>query len=77
LRRYGAAELQAAILAALERDMPYPHAVRLILERRREDRQRAPFRRKNRVVSAAKNQDDGTLQTPRTTNGRNGEGPAF
>jgi hypothetical protein len=42
LRRYGAAELQAAILAVLERDMPYPHAVRLVLERRREDRRQAP-----------------------------------
>lgn len=42
LRRYGAAELQAAILAALERDMPYPNAVRLVLERRREDRRQVP-----------------------------------
>jgi len=42
LQRYGGAELQAAILAALERDMPYPNAVRLVLERRREDRRQAP-----------------------------------
>ena len=42
LQRYGAAELQAAIVAALERDMPYPNAVRLALERRREHRQQAP-----------------------------------
>jgi transposase len=42
LQRYGGAELQAAIMAALERDMPYPNAVRLVLERRREDRQQLP-----------------------------------
>ena len=28
-------------------------------------------------VAAAKKQADGTLQTPRITCGRNGEGPAF
>ena len=28
-------------------------------------------------VAAAKKQDDGTLQTPRITYGRNGAGPAF
>jgi hypothetical protein len=28
-------------------------------------------------VAAAKKQADGTLQTPRITYGRNGEGPAF
>ena len=38
LDRYGAAELQAAILEALERDVPHPNAVRLALERRREQR---------------------------------------
>ena len=38
LERYGAAELQAAILEALERDVPHPNAVRLALERRREQR---------------------------------------
>jgi phosphoglycolate phosphatase-like HAD superfamily hydrolase len=36
LERYGAAELQIAILEALERDVPHPNAVRLALERRRE-----------------------------------------
>ena len=38
LDRYGAAELQAAILEALARDVPHPNAVRLALERRREQR---------------------------------------
>ena len=38
LDRYGAAELQAALQDALERDVPHPNAVRLALERRREDR---------------------------------------
>ena len=42
LQRYGGAELQAAILVALDRDVPHPNAVRLALERRREDRQQAP-----------------------------------
>jgi hypothetical protein len=38
LARYGAAELQAAVLEALTRDVPHPNAVRLVLERRREER---------------------------------------
>jgi transposase len=42
LERYGAAELQAAILEALARDVPHPNAVRLALERRREQRGQAP-----------------------------------
>ena len=42
LRRYGAAELQAAIITALERDVPHPNAVRLALERRREERGQVP-----------------------------------
>jgi hypothetical protein len=42
LQRYGGAELQAAILVALDRDVPHPNAVRLALERRREDRRQAP-----------------------------------
>jgi transposase len=42
LERYGAADLQAAILEALDRDVPHPNAVRLALERRREQRQEAP-----------------------------------
>ncbi len=37
LDRYGAAELQAAIQDALDRDVPHPNAVRLALERRREE----------------------------------------
>ena len=40
--RYGAAELQEAILEALARDVPHPNAVHLILERRREERQAPP-----------------------------------
>ena len=36
LDRYGAAALQAAILEAMARDVPYPNAVRLALERARE-----------------------------------------
>jgi hypothetical protein len=42
LDRYGAAELQAAILEALARDVPHPNAVRLALEKRRERRGEAP-----------------------------------
>ena len=37
LERYGARELQAAIEDALERGVPHPNAVRLALERRREE----------------------------------------
>jgi transposase len=42
LQRYGAAELQAAIIEALDRGVPHPNAVRLALERRRELRHEAP-----------------------------------
>ena len=42
LDRYGAAELQAAIREALEREVPHPNAVRLALERRRTERGEAP-----------------------------------
>lgn len=42
LERYDAAELQAAILEALDRDVPHPNAVRLVLERRRGQRGEAP-----------------------------------
>ena len=42
LDRYGAAELQAAILEALERDAPHPNSVRLALERRREENRQPP-----------------------------------
>jgi hypothetical protein len=42
LARYGAAELQAAITEALERDVPHPNAVLLALERRREQRNQPP-----------------------------------
>jgi len=38
LDRYGGPELQIAILEALARDVPHPNAVRLALERRREQR---------------------------------------
>jgi hypothetical protein len=42
LDRYGATELQAAIIEALDRNVPHPSAVRLALERRRHDRQQLP-----------------------------------
>jgi hypothetical protein len=42
LERYGAAELDAAIREAIERGVPHPNAVRLVLEHRRELRQEAP-----------------------------------
>jgi hypothetical protein len=42
LDRYGAAELEAAIIEALDRGVPHPNAVRLALERRREQRDEAP-----------------------------------
>ena len=42
LARYGASELEAAITEALARDVPHPNAVRLILERRREQRHKPP-----------------------------------
>ena len=42
LDRYGAADLQAAITEALLRGVPHPNAVRLALERRREERKQAP-----------------------------------
>jgi hypothetical protein len=42
LNRYGAAELQIAVQDALERDVPHPNAVRLALERRREQRGARP-----------------------------------
>lgn len=42
LYRYGAAELQIAIREALDRGVPHPNAVRLALERRREQRSELP-----------------------------------
>ena len=42
LDRYGAEELEAAITEALARGVPHPNAVRLSLERRREQRNQAP-----------------------------------
>jgi transposase len=42
LDRYGAAEVQAAIIEALDRNVPHPSAVRVALERRRQDRQQPP-----------------------------------
>src|SRR5271169_5885518 len=42
LERYGASQLDAAIVEALDRNVPHPNAVRLALERRRDDRQQAP-----------------------------------
>lgn len=42
LVRYGAVELQAGIQEALQRGVPHPNAVRLALERRREERNVPP-----------------------------------
>jgi hypothetical protein len=42
LDRYGAAELQIVIREALDRGVPHPNAVRLALERRREQRGELP-----------------------------------
>jgi hypothetical protein len=42
LERYGAVELEAAIAEALARTVPHPNAVRLALERRREQRDQPP-----------------------------------
>ena len=42
LDRYGAAELEASIREALENNVPHPNAVRLALERRREQRHEPP-----------------------------------
>jgi transposase len=42
LERYGAAALQLAILDALQRDVPHPNAVRLALERARQDSGQPP-----------------------------------
>jgi hypothetical protein len=42
LERYGAAELEAGIAEALAREVPHPNAVRLALERRREQRHQPP-----------------------------------
>jgi hypothetical protein len=42
LERYGASQLDAAISEALERGVPHPNAVRLALERRRDDRRQDP-----------------------------------
>jgi transposase len=42
LDRYGAAELEVAISEALDSDVPHPNAVRLALERRREQRHEPP-----------------------------------
>jgi hypothetical protein len=42
LERYGASQLDAAIIEALDRDVPHPNAVRLALERRRDDRRQDP-----------------------------------
>jgi hypothetical protein len=42
LDHYGAVELEAAITEALKRDVPHPNAVRIALERRREERLKPP-----------------------------------
>jgi len=40
---YGAAELEAAIVEALARQVPHPNAVRINLTRRRDERQQLPI----------------------------------
>ena len=42
VERYGSAEVQEAVLTALARGVPHPHAVRLALEVQREARNQAP-----------------------------------
>ncbi len=42
LDRYGATELEIAISDSLQRDVPHPNAVRLILEKRRDERNQLP-----------------------------------
>jgi hypothetical protein len=42
VERYGAAEVQTAIVAALTRGVPHPNAVRLALEAQREARHQPP-----------------------------------
>jgi transposase len=42
LERYGPRQLDAAIVEALERDVPHPNAVRLALERNRDEHRQAP-----------------------------------
>jgi hypothetical protein len=42
LERYGPGQLDAAIIEALDRDVPHPNAVRLALERHRDDLRQAP-----------------------------------
>ena len=76
LERYGAAELQAAIGEALAREVPHPNAVRLALERRREQREQPPPlavalpadpRVRDLVVQPHRLGDYDQLQTPRRT----------
>jgi len=43
LDNYGATELEAAIIEALSRKVPHPNAVRISLERRREEREQLPL----------------------------------
>jgi transposase len=42
LERYGSGQLDAAIIEALDRDVPHPNAVRLALERHRDDLRQDP-----------------------------------
>lgn len=72
LERYGAAELEAGIGEALARGVPHPNAVRLALERLREQRDRPPplpialpadKRVRDLVVSPHKLEDYDQLQT--------------
>lgn len=63
LERYGACEVQTAIVAALARGVPHPNAVRLALETQREARHRpAPV---HIQLSAKVRQRDGVIQAHR------------
>jgi hypothetical protein len=73
LKRYGATELEAGIAEALAREVPHPNAVRLALERRREQHDRPPplpialpadKRVRDLVVSPHKLDDYDQLQAP-------------
>ena len=73
LERYGAAELEAGIAEALVREVPHPNAVRLALQRRREQRDQPPplpialpadKRVRDLVVSPHKLDDYDQLQSP-------------
>jgi hypothetical protein len=67
LDRYGAAELQAAILEALSRDVPHPNAVRIArLDRRREEQHQPAAGRRQPVQAGAGTRRDRQAAPART-----------